>query len=212
MNKSFRFVRATSKLLIDMLDGTHAERVEAHPPFDLLTDGGRGESRRLRVDPGQTGFFTGRMFRNYLELAIPVAGPAVQFRFTSTVDFILWSQVLDLTQGALELRVWTGATGSGVWVDKTPIGVNRMLARPQPYYNATCRLAIGGNFTGGTEVDLMKLRSSAANNTANNVDQQKSERGLPPGVYFGRLTTLTGGVTVNDAAQGTYELLWEERG
>lgn len=168
-------------------------------------------SLRLRVDPGQTGFFEGRMFRNYLEALIPTAGPSVQFRFTSPVDFILWQQELDLTQGALELRVYTGAAPSGTWVDKTPIGVNRMAARPLPYYAAQCRFGTGGNFTGGTEVDLLKLRASAANNTANNVGAQSSERGLPAGSYYGRLSTLTGGVTVNDAAQTLYSLLWEER-
>jgi len=109
------------------------------------------------------------------------------------------------------MRVYTGATESGTWTDKTPIGVNRMSERPQPYYAAQCRLATGGNFTGGTEVDLLKLRASAANNTASNVGSDFSERGLPAGVYHGRLTTLTGGLPVNDAAQMTYSLTWEER-
>lgn len=183
----------------------------AWAPTSLVTDNGTGPSARIRVDPGQTGFFAGRMFRNYHEALIPVAGPSVQFRFTSPVDFILWQQNLDLTQGALEMRVYTGATPSGTYVDKTPIGVNRMAERPQPYYDAQCRIGFGGNFTGGTEVDLLKLRASAANNTANNVGGDFSERGLPAGTYYGRFSTLTGGVTVNDAAQMVYLLLWEER-
>lgn len=193
----------------DMGDGSHAERVIAHPPFELVT--GNGVSPRLRVDPGQTGFFAGRMFRNYHEALIPVAGPTVQFRFTSPVDFILWAQGLELTQGALELRVYTGATPSGTWTDKTPIGVNRMAERPSPNYVAQCRFGTGGNFSGGTEVDLLKLRASAANNAASNVGTNFSERGLPAGTYYGRFSTLTGGVTVNDAAQMLYSLLWEER-
>jgi hypothetical protein len=183
----------------------------ANPPLRILTDRGVGPNARLRVDPGQTGFFSGRMFRNYHEALIPVASPTVQFRFTSPIDFILWKQDLDLTQGALEMRVYTGATPSGTYVDKTPIGVNRMAERPQPYYDAQCRIGFGGNFTGGTEVDLLKLRASAANNTANNVGGDFSERGLPAGTYYGRFSTLAGGVTVNDAAQMIYSLLWEER-
>lgn len=181
------------------------------PSPDLMTDGGFGESRRLRVDNGDTDFFAGRKFRNYIESLVPVAGPPVPFRFTAPIDFILWSQVLELTQGALELRVYTGGVSSGTWVDMTPIGVNRMASRPQPYYQPQCRLATGGNFSGGTEVDLIKLRASAANNTANNVEQQSSERGLPAGIYYGRLSTLAGGVTVNDAAQAVYSILWAER-
>lgn len=183
----------------------------AMPPSDLLTDSGFGPSRRLRVDPGQTGFFAGRMFRSYIEASIPVSGPAVQFRFTSPVDFILWSQKLELTQGALALRVFTGAVESGTWVDRPSIGVNRMAERPSPSYVGLARLATGGNFTGGTEVDLLKVRASAANNTASNVGGESSERGLPAGVYHGRIETLTGGVAVNDSAQAIYSLLWEER-
>jgi hypothetical protein len=183
----------------------------ATPPSDILTDGGFGQNRRLRVDPGQTGFFAGKFFRSYIESVIPVAGPSVQFRFTSPIDFILWSQVMELTQGALELRVYTGATSSGSWVARPIIGVNRMVERPQPPYASQITLETGGNFTGGTEVDLLKLRTAAANNSAQSANIQASERGLPAGVYHGRFQTLTGGLTVNDAAQLLYSLLWEER-
>lgn len=183
----------------------------ATPPSDILTDGGFGQSRRLRVDPGQTGFFAGKFFRSYVESVIPTAGPSFQFRFTSPIDFILWSQVLELTQGALELRIYTGATSSGSWTARPIIGVNRMAERPQPPYASQATLETGGNFTGGTEVDLIKVRAAAANNGAQNVGVEASERGLPAGVYHGRFQTLTGGVTVNDAAQLLYSLLWEER-
>ena len=183
----------------------------ASPPSDILTDGGFGQNRRLRVDPGQTGFFAGKFCRAYIESVIPIIGPSLQFRFTSPIDFILWSQRLELTQGALELRVYTGATSSGTWSAMPAIGVNRMAERPQPPYTAQAVLATGGNFTGGTEVDLIKVRAAAANNGAQNVGAESSERGLPAGVYHGRFQTLIGGVTVNDAAQLLYSLLWEER-
>lgn len=183
----------------------------AAPPSDIMTDGGFGQNRRLRVDPGQTGFFAGKFFRAYIESVIPTAGPSFQFRFTSPIDFVLWSQVLELTQGALELRIYTGATSSGSWTSRPVIGVNRMAERPQPPYASQVTLETGGNFTGGTEVDLIKVRAAAANSGAQNVEVQASERGLPAGVYHGRFQTLTGGVTVNDAAQLLYSLLWEER-
>ncbi|MFG5862712.1 hypothetical protein [Metapseudomonas sp. CR1201] len=199
------------RLETDMGDTSHADRVIAHPPFDLLTDGGDGPSRRLRVDPGQTGFFAGRMFRAFVDGVIPVAGPAVQFRFTSPVDFILWSQNLDLTQGALQLEVFIGATPSGTWSAVPVIGVNRMNERPTPFYAPQVTIETGGNFSGGTRVDTLKVRTSSANNTANNVGGGFTERGLPAGTYFGRLSTLTGGLTVNDAAQYVYSLIWEER-
>lgn len=220
----------------DMGDGSHAERFIAVPPANmvsgdrlqvaldepidvnlpevLITGGGVGGiSPRLRVDSGQTGFFAGRMFRNHHEAVIPVAGPSVQFRFTSPIDFILWSQTLNLTQGALQFRVYTGATPSGVWVDKTPIGINRMVERPTPNYVAQCRFGTGGDFTGGTEVDVMLIRSGSnqGSNSSQNTGGESTERGLPAGTYYGRFSTLTGGVAVADAAQMVYSLTWEER-
>ena len=120
-------------------------------PRKIYTDRD-GASARLRVDPGQTGFFAGRMFRTYTEQVIPVAGPAVQFRFVAPVDFVLWSQILVLLQGAVRLQIYTGATPSGVWTELPIIGVNRMAERPQPYYVPLCTVATGGDFTGGIEV------------------------------------------------------------
>ena len=171
----------------------------------------------MRVDPGQTGFFAGRMFRTYLEQVIPVAGPAVSARFTSPVDFILWQQEISLTQGALRLEVFTGATPSGTWTALPSIGVNRMSERPLyggSYYTSVCTAEYGGSFTGGTAVDLILARSSTNQgliSSSNVGGAQSSERGLPAGTYYIRFSTLTGGVAVNDAAQMIYSILWEER-
>ena len=177
----------------------------------LLTDR-QGPSQRLRVDPGQTGFFAGRMFRSYLEQVIPVAGPSVQARFTSPVDFILWSQTLTLTQGALRVEIFTGATPGGSWTTLPAIGVNRMAERPQPYYTPLCTVEYGGTFTGGTAVDLLMVRAAGQNGQASNVGGDGgSERGLPAGTYYIRFSTLTGGLNVTDAAQMLYALTWEER-
>jgi len=166
---------------------------------------------RLRVDPGQTGFFEGHMFRAFFNGVIPVAGPTVQFRFTSPINFILWAQTLELTQGALQLEVYTGATSSGSWTTVPVIGLNRMTEVPLPTYASQITIETGGNFTGGTRVDLMQVRTAAQNNTASNVGTEFSERGLPAAIFHGRLSTLAGGLTVNDAAQYTYRLQWEER-
>lgn len=169
---------------------------------------------RLRVDSGQIGFWQGWQFRSYLELDIPVAGPAVCARFVSPVNFILWAQALDLTQGALRLEVFTGAVvPSGVWTTVPSFGVNRMTgktAQVTPYVQQAV-LETGGQFTGGTPVDLLMVRAAAQNVGAQNVGIQTDERGLPPGSYYVRISTITGGLVVNDDALGVYHILWEER-
>lgn len=184
-------------------------------PDSLISSGGPdGRAPRLRVDPGQTGFFDGRMFRTYLELVVPVAGPPVSFRFTCSKDFILWTQLLELTQGALRLEVFTGAViPSGSWTPLPIIGVNRMAERPQPYYEPVATVETGGTFTGGTPVDLILIRSGSnqGSNSSQNTGGERSERGLGAGVYYGRASTLEGGVPVTDTAQAIYSITWEER-
>lgn len=187
----------------------------ATPASDLLTDGGFGQSRRLRVDPGQTGFFAGKFFRSYFEFLMPVAGPERSFRFTSPIDFILWIQDLVITQGAVRYEVFTGpTTAPGPWAPLPVIGVNRMASRPSPLYAAQVTVdssVTAGAFTGGTPVDLLMIRTASTNGQSSNVGLDNSERGLPAGVYYGRISTLTGGLTVNDSAQGKIALQWEER-
>lgn len=175
----------------------------------LMTDP-TGVKSRLRVDPGQTGFFEGRFFRAYKEAVIPTNG-SLSLRFTSPINFILWSQNLELTQGALRFEVFTGSTPSGSWTQEPIIAVNRMTERSTPFYNPQVTIESGGSFTGGTAVDLMFVRSSSGNNSAANVSDVSTERGLPAGTYYLRFNTLTGGLTVNDAAQMIYSLIWEER-
>lgn len=183
-------------------------------PKILLTDKA-GPSQRLRVDPGQTGFFAGRMFRTYLEFVMPVAGPAVCARFTAPIDFILWSQSLTITQGAVRYEVFAAAptpiVPTGTWTAGPVIGVNRMSERPQPFYTSQCTVESGGQFTGGNPLDLMQIRTASTNGQSSNVGNGTSERGLGAGVFYVRMSTLTGGLTVNDAAQGVISLLWEER-
>lgn len=191
--------------LRDQLDSTHAEVVDL--PSRLLTG---TTNPRLRVDDGQTGFFERRMFRTYYELNLPTAGPARQFRFTSPVNFILWEQSVELDQGAIRWEVFTGASSTGVWTALPIIGQNRMTE--VALYNPVCTVDTGGDFTGGTAVDLLRIRTAAVNNQATNVgNTTASERGLPAGTYHIRVSILTGGLPVNDAAQGVATLRWEER-
>lgn len=196
--------------LQDQADGTHAEVVTLPPRFMTGTPG--SAEQRLQVDEGQTGFFERRMFRTYYELNIPADGSAPrQFRFTSPINFILWEQSVVLDQGALRYEVFIGATSTGTWTALPRIGQNRMTEFPE--YTPQCTVETGGDFTGGTAVDLIRVRTAAINNQATNVGQSSaSERGLPAGTYHVRMNVITGGLPVNDAAQGVVVLRWEERG
>lgn len=168
---------------------------------------------RLRVDDDEIGFWMGWQFRAYAE--INKAAATVQaFRFTTPIDFILLTQSLDLDAGAGRMSAWTGGSMGGSWTTIPVIGKNRMLSRPQPYYQSQVTIETGGTFnkTGATEVDLIRVRSATNNTNATNVGRGADDaRGLPPGTYVILLEQITGTPANNDAVLGKYEIIWEER-
>ena len=166
---------------------------------------------RLRVDEDEIGFFQGWQFRAYAELSIPIATEQ-SFRFTSPVDFILRSQRLDLDGGGLRAAIFVGAViPAGVWTALPIVGRNRMSNkyRPEPFYVPQVTIETGGTFTGGTEVEVIRLRSASQSVAASTVGiSADDERGLPAGTYYIRMQPLAG---VNDTSTGLYTLAWEER-
>lgn len=182
----------------------------ATPSSDLLTDGGFGVNRRIRVDPGQTGFFAGRMFRTFYEFNIPTAG-SLNLLFQTPINFILWSQQIDIDAGGIKVENITNPTPGGVFTELPVIGRNRMTEAPQPLYVSQMQCGQGGTFTGGTIVDSLRLRTAANqgnSHSSNIVGGQDSERGIPPGTYGIRLTPLSG---IAEATLGTIHVMWEER-
>lgn len=183
-------------------------------PDKLHTDGGlSGANARIRVDPGQTGFFAGRMFRSLHEFNIPASG-SLTLRFVSTVNFILWGQRIEIDAGAVRIENIIGGTASGTWnaMSVPPIGRNRMTEVPNypavPVTNITATQ--GGTVAGGSVVDILRIRAAAnqgVSHSSNVGPGQEDERGLPPGAYFIKLTSLTS----TEASTGVCYLSWEER-
>ena len=178
----------------------------------FLVTGGADGFRRLRVDPAQTGFFEGREFRTFYEFNIP-SGQSVIIKFSSTVDFILFKQSLEVDAGAIRLSAITGATESTAFATPLPvIGKNRMSTRRKyptgsGFYETQVTLNSGGTITGGTVVEVARVVSSNATAQQQTVGgQQSDERGLPAGTYHLKLENLS-----NNAATGVYSLFWEER-
>lgn len=182
----------------------------AAPPSNLMTDGGFGLNARLRVDTGQTGFFAGKMFRTFYEFNIPSDG-SLTILFQSPINFILWNQQIEIDQGAIKVENITGPTIGGTFTELPRIGRNRMTEAPQPLYASQMQCGFGGTLTGGTVVDVIRLRTNpnqGNSRSSNIVNGQDSERGIPPGNYGVRLTPLTG---ITEATLGTIHFDWEER-
>lgn len=183
----------------------------AVPPSQLLTDGGFGQNSRIRVDQGQTGFFSGHMFRSFHEFSIP-AGESLNLIFQSPVNFIVSSLRVELDQGGLKVENVTNPSLDVVpWTELPEIPRNRMTEVPQPAPAPRVQMGFGGTFTGGTVVDVLRIRTTQNQGNSHSsslVGGADSERGLPPGNYIVRMTALEG---VTEASTGVISMSWEER-
>ncbi len=185
--------------LVDMQDGTFAERVEAHPPIKLLTDE-NGEFARLRVDVGQTGFFAGKEFRTFQKLTIASLATAT-IRATVPVDIILFETSISTEDATIEMQLKVGGTADGPW---TPMPVFRKSTMSiTPVYTNQVTLDYNGAHTGGTLIDLVRV---PANNKGSSLSGASSERGVGAGTYYYVLTNVG-----NQTATVVFNGYWEER-
>lgn len=203
------------RLETDMGDTSHADRVIAHPPFDLLTDGGDGPNRRLRVDVGQTGFFARRTWSLNYEFgsANPIAATPLVFRFTIPVNFIINAHTLSLDQGGITLRTYEasqGVAGGTFSTTHSPVSENSMTEKAPYVFQA--QIASGGTFTpnvGQAPLTPLRVRTSGATAQQSSVGGEAvSEKGRAPGTYYAVLARMTG---VAGDCTGVYSVVIEER-
>lgn len=172
---------------------------------DLLTDGGTGPNRRLRVDVAQTGFFAGREFRTFRELNLTL-GETYVVRAVVPVNIILFANVLTLTSGEVKMYTSVGGTEGGTFSETLPIlPRNTMSERPTPVYTPVVTLNAGGTLTGETNIDIVWVKAADNTNFAGNVGGQLGEeRGVGANTYHFKLQAIS-------AATGVWSAWWEER-
>ena len=201
------WIRAPFLGVIDadlLLDSSIEPFTSVDLPSDVWTETKEG-FRRLRVDLGQTSFFLGKQFRSYYDFSL-AAAEVRYFRFTSLTDFVLFDQSLSISGGSVRLSVWTGATPSGVWTSIPVIGKNRMTSIPQPPYVTNVTFQTGGTFTGGTEVEAIRLVAATATAQQSTVGANAGdERGLPATTFYIKVEAT------NSTPVVIYSLYWEER-
>lgn len=170
---------------------------------------------RLRVDVGQTGFFEGREFRTFKELN--VAGSATYVvQAVVPINIILFAFETNLDSGWLRLGTYVGGTPGGVFAETLPVfGKNNMTPGTEhrknysgAIYTPQVVITAGGTHTGGTELDVTRVKTSGISNQATSVGSvPDDERGVAANTYYFRFLNLSG----SDAITGTVKIRWEER-
>lgn len=170
---------------------------------------------RLRVDVGQTGFFEGREFRTFKELNIAATATYV-IKAVVPLNIILMELKANLDGGWLRIGTYALGTEGGTFSETLPIlgannmalGVNRRKSYSGAAYAPQVVLTAGGTHTGGTELDVLRIKTNANSNFAASVgDASDSERGVAANTYYFRLLNLSS----TDAVTGTFSARWEER-
>jgi hypothetical protein len=195
MNIQFPFWQELRKLLVDMGDGTHAERVEAYPPKSLLTE----SKSRLLVEPGQSGFFEGRYFRTFQKLEVP-SGQSRTIRATVPNDIILFETSFSTENATIEVQLRVGGTVVGPWIPMPVLRKNTTARSPVLTNQVT--LDYDGAHTGGAVIDLIRI---PAENKSSNVSGDSSARGVGPGVYYYSISNQG-----NQTATVVFNGFWEE--
>lgn len=178
-------------------------------PHDIYTS--KNETfRRLQVDVAQTGLSEGREFRTFLRLNIPT-GNTVYMRFVSPVDFIIFGEMIALTDGWIDSTAYRVVDNvAGTWTDMPVIGRNISTDRPTPFYTAVGKMQTGGTFTSLAADEVgppILVRTASATAQATSVPAGSSrERQLVAGTYYLKLSSLG-----NSNAVGCYYLDWEEK-
>lgn len=186
----------------------------ARPTHDLLTDP-MGSATRIRVDPGQTGFFARRMWSLNYEFAStnPIAGTPLVFRLIIPVNFIIHHHSLSVDQGGMTLRTYLAAQGTADGTFDTAYSVvsdNSMTEAPTYAFQAA--IASGGTFTpteGQRPITPLRVRTAGATAQQSSVGGEAvSEKGRAAGTYYAVLARMTG---VTGDCTGVYNLVIEER-
>lgn len=169
---------------------------------------------RLRVDSAQTSFFEGREFRTFKELSIPTATEYV-IQAIVPLNIILFKLDVALDAGWVRVGTYVGGTPGGTFSETMPVlGTNNMTPGTDhrksysgSIYTAQTTIAGGGTHTGGTELDVLRVKTSDNSNFASSVGTAPSdERGVPANTYYFRLLNLDG-----TTATGVFSARWEER-
>lgn len=193
-----------SKRLVDMGDDTHAEQVLSHPPFDLMTDSnGTGAHRRIRVDNGSTGWWSGHTFYNFYEFSVAV-GSSVIIKAVVGCDIIQNYMSVNLRSGEVKIYPVTGGTEGGTFgTSLESLPANSMSDTPA--YTSQVVVTTGGTLTDGTATDETWLYVGQNSIQATPVGGGiEDARGISAGTYYYRIYGVA-------ASTGVIRSQWEER-
>ena len=157
---------------------------------------------------GQTGFFAGREFRTFKELSIAISSTYV-IKSVVPLNTIVFGVNANIELGNLRMSVVVGGTEGGSFSETLPIlPRNTMTEIPQPPYVSQMVITAGGTHTGGTEIDVLRIKANDNSQFASTVGNvEGDERGIGANTFYLRVQNLS----ATDIITGVLSFRWEER-
>lgn len=176
------------------------------------------QSERLRVDEEETGFYDGREFRTFKEFDTTAgtsiaAGATYVMKAVVPIDIVLIQLSALFDNGQVRIVTAVGGTEGGTFSEVLPVlPANNMAGQRAKvtgggFYAPTVVLTAGGTHTGGTVLDVIRLRTANATAQATTVGAgTDSSRGVAANTYYFRITNTSAGI-----AEGVFSARWEEK-
>lgn len=177
------------------------------------------QSERVRVDEEEIGFYDGREFRTFREFNSSgaatsiAAGATYVIKAVVPIDIVLVQLSAHFDNGTVRIETVVGGTEGGSFTDIFPIlGANNMAGQRAKvvgggFYLPTVTLSGGGTHTGGTVIDVIRLRTANATAQATTVGATTdSKRGVSANTYYFRITNISASI-----AEGVFSARWEEK-
>jgi hypothetical protein len=169
-------------------------------PSDLMTSN-NASTRRLRVDPGQTGFYEGREFQTFKEFSL--SGLAtITLKAQSFVPVILQKFEVDVFTNSVRIEWYAGGTETNPFIDVLPIFRTNTIE--QFAYQTQVQMRVNGTVTGGTLLDVLEIGTAQKGVTA--LSASELPLGFAPGIWYIQIKNL-----VNQTTRGVFKARWEER-
>ncbi len=169
-----------------------------------------------QIDQLTPAFYDGREFRTFKELVIPALGTYV-IRCVVPLDIVFSGLELSLDAGYLRVGTYVGGTPGGVFAETLPRfctnnmapGTNHRDNYPGIYAPQTL-LTAGGTHTGGTELDVQRIKvnedNKASASIGNGIEAFRGDRGVAVGTYYFRFLSLN-----SVPVKGVFRARWEEK-
>ena len=164
-----------------------------------------GDVGRVKVEDGNTSLTIGRAFRAYKEFSL-AAGSVETIQVVSPINFRLTSITLTVDSGEIRYESIGGATEVTAFTPLPTIFNKNTRDDMIPAYAGVITAGTGGTFTGGSVLDVARIKTGTNSQRVSIVEQAQSVRDIGPGTYYITLTNSSGSST----ATGIFYSHWEE--